>query len=291
MENYIPFEIFVHVVEYGGITAAARSLKLSKAAISRTIKVLEQQCKTDLFYRRNRSLYLTEIGEELYTQCKQLQIELNDIRSYLKKSQQKPRGTLTIAVPSFVLENFIFPKLKAFCEKYSDLEIVFDNSETTIEFDHSNIDLAFGYSITSDSLLITRKKIGSTRYVICGTQQYFSQHGIPKKIIDLNKHVYIAHTMRDATQLLELKEEQHHTLKIHPRLQFNNTKEMIACCLNHIGIIQSQYFMVEKYLQRNELIEVLPDFSISDVPLYLYYKKHRYTQPKIRAFIDYFSVE
>src|SRR5512145_3004004 len=47
-------------------TRAARELSVTQPAISREIKVLEEQLGQPLFRRVNRTLQLTQAGEELY---------------------------------------------------------------------------------------------------------------------------------------------------------------------------------------------------------------------------------
>ena len=290
MDNLISYEIFVYVVECGGITGAARALNLSKAAISRTIKLLEQEAKIDLFYRQNRGLQLTPIGQELYQQSKRVQAELNDTRSYLNRLQQKPKGVLRIAVPSYIIETLLMTKLEKFLNDHPDLIVEFDNTEALINFNDRQHDLAFGYSIISSDELITRKTIAKTRYVICASPNYFKRFGKPKKLQDLAKHRYIAHTMREAHEVLDMKKNKDN-FTMTPQLKLNNAKEMIVCALHGLGIIQAHHFMVREHLETGKLIEVLTNYTLEDVPLYLYYKKFRFAQPKMRAFIDYFCMD
>ena len=48
-------------------------------------------------------------------------------------------------------------------------------------------------------------------------------------------------------------------------------------------------FKVIKALQSGELIEVLQQYNQAKVPRYTYYRKQTYPDPKIHAFLDYFS--
>jgi DNA-binding transcriptional LysR family regulator len=55
-------EIFARVVESGSLVAAARSLLVDPAAVSRAIKGLEEALGVSLFARSTRALKLTTEG-------------------------------------------------------------------------------------------------------------------------------------------------------------------------------------------------------------------------------------
>src|ERR1043165_1196514 len=59
-------EIFVRVVDSGNFVAAARSLLIDPAAVSRAIKSLEEDLGTLLIARTTRALRLTNEGRRFY---------------------------------------------------------------------------------------------------------------------------------------------------------------------------------------------------------------------------------
>ncbi len=59
-------EVFVRAVECGSFVAAARSLLIDPAAVSRTIKALEECLSVSLFARSTRALKLTADGARFY---------------------------------------------------------------------------------------------------------------------------------------------------------------------------------------------------------------------------------
>jgi DNA-binding transcriptional LysR family regulator len=65
-------EIFVRVVESGSFVAAARSLLIDPAAVSRTIKGLEETLGVLLFTRSTRALKLTAEGRRFYRDGSQM---------------------------------------------------------------------------------------------------------------------------------------------------------------------------------------------------------------------------
>ena len=70
--NMRAIEIFVRIVESGSFVAAARSLLIDPAAVSRAVKGLEDDLGISLFARSTRSLKLTTEGARFYRDGAQL---------------------------------------------------------------------------------------------------------------------------------------------------------------------------------------------------------------------------
>ena len=63
---------FVHVVEKGGFSAAAKALGMPKSRLSRHIAILEERLDTRLIQRTTRQFNVTEIGGVLYQHARAL---------------------------------------------------------------------------------------------------------------------------------------------------------------------------------------------------------------------------
>ena len=60
---------FREVVRLGSFKAAAASVGVSAAAVSKQIASLEERIGAQLLQRTTRSMHLTEIGKEFYARC------------------------------------------------------------------------------------------------------------------------------------------------------------------------------------------------------------------------------
>lgn len=63
-------EVFVHVVEQGGVTRAAERLMVAQPAVSAQLRSLEGSLRAPLFARSKNALVLTEAGERVYRWAK-----------------------------------------------------------------------------------------------------------------------------------------------------------------------------------------------------------------------------
>jgi DNA-binding transcriptional LysR family regulator len=93
MQNGINFdlkalEVFVLVVEFGGMTAAGQRLNLTQSSVSQTLSNLEQTLNLQLLDRSQRPPMLTPVGRQFYNRACTL---LDDAR-HLSQEFCKPHG-------------------------------------------------------------------------------------------------------------------------------------------------------------------------------------------------------
>lgn len=91
-------ELFVTVVEQGGMTAAGRELGMTQPAVSRSIANLERQLGVALFRRNGRQVETTEAGMIAYDKLSVLMGDWHRIRAELRQLGGRP-DQVTIAVP------------------------------------------------------------------------------------------------------------------------------------------------------------------------------------------------
>lgn len=60
------YRVFYYVAKEKSITKAAKSLYISQPAISKSLKKLEEELNTELFYRNLNGVELTEAGKVFY---------------------------------------------------------------------------------------------------------------------------------------------------------------------------------------------------------------------------------
>lgn len=130
-------EVFFEVAKQLSFSKAADILFISQPAISRHIKLLEQQYHITLFERKGNSILLTEEGNLLYShvkKAKELQRQLEfDITTFSNK--QHAKGSLVIGA-STTVALYVIPKiLSVFHQKYPEisLRLVNRNSESILK--------------------------------------------------------------------------------------------------------------------------------------------------------------
>ena len=124
-------------------TKAADELFVTQAAVSHQIKSLEDFLSIKLFFRKNRSLVLTEQGQSYYLDLKDIFIALQEATERLYSYGTK--GALTIAMPPSFAIQWLVPRIN----KFSLINPEIDVRIKAVDFDDGfladDVDIAIYY--------------------------------------------------------------------------------------------------------------------------------------------------
>lgn len=286
MSKFDRIATFLAVIEENGFAAAARKKGVSTAAISRQVAALEQELGAQLLLRTTRQISLTEVGEEYYQQCKKALSELYDAEIAIAKSKNEATGILHVMANRYFAITYLLPKLPEFMQLNPNLRVHFQLAERFPNLEKEDIDILFGVSIEGSAELI-RRRVTTTRYVLCASPKYLKIHGTPEVPADLIKHHYITHSIRKPNNVVFLKEDK--DIHVNPTLWLNDSYAMRECAIHDMGIVNLHDYMIVDALKDGRLVEILQEYQEPQKNVYLYYRQSRYLQPKIRRFIDFYT--
>lgn len=103
------YKIFYYVAKNKNISKAAEELNVSQPAISKTIKILEEQLNTHLFIRNKRGVILTREGTILFNKISSSLEGL--IETNITLSNLFDFDNFKICVGSQILDNLIIPEI------------------------------------------------------------------------------------------------------------------------------------------------------------------------------------
>ncbi len=110
--------LFLKVVETGTVSAASRAVALTQPAVSRNLKLLEEELGAALFERRGRGLVLTAAGRALAPRARSLLAEAEATRAAVEATVARSYFDLRLgtvdSVTTFLLPNIMAPVRAAF---------------------------------------------------------------------------------------------------------------------------------------------------------------------------------
>lgn len=130
------FEVAARTEHFG---RAADELHLTHGAISRAVRLLEEDLGVRLFERRQRRVFLTEAGERLYRAVRE---GLSGIRQTAQALRQQSRPqSLVLSCEPTLLMRWLIPRWPAFQALHPELDVHLMAGGGALSFD-SGIDLA-----------------------------------------------------------------------------------------------------------------------------------------------------
>lgn len=121
------YKVFYEVSKYGSFSKTAEFTYTTESAISKSIKKLEEELETKLFYRKSNGIELTEKGRELLYYVEKSYGNLLTAERLMLESENLERGKLNIGLPSYISSFFFIDKVIDFHNKYPNIEITLMN--------------------------------------------------------------------------------------------------------------------------------------------------------------------
>lgn len=116
--NSIQLEYFTAVARAGGFSAAARKLCLTQPALSRQIRLLEEELGVSLFLRQSHGIHLTKEGARLLARAEEITRKIRNLPSELRDMRRAVSGELNIVSGYFISRKIMPDLLKLLLVRY-----------------------------------------------------------------------------------------------------------------------------------------------------------------------------
>jgi LysR family transcriptional regulator, glycine cleavage system transcriptional activator len=239
------------------ITRAAQELTVSREAVSRHIRILEEHLGTDLFLRRHRAIELTEPGRALYASVSKNLGEIARTASEVAHAKGSSRVTVTatIAIASF----WLTPRLPAFRDANRDIEIRVRISDTPLDMIEEGIDVGLRYGNGRWPGLKARHLFDTNTFPVC-SPAYLAKAGPIEKPGDLLDHPLLnldgpPHSDEDWAWWLE--GEGVALPRSFRTLGFDSYANVIQAAMEGQGIALGFSRIVDHHLARGDLVRPL----------------------------------
>ncbi|PIQ43121.1 MAG: hypothetical protein COV52_08215 [Gammaproteobacteria bacterium CG11_big_fil_rev_8_21_14_0_20_46_22] len=281
-------QAFVIVTDCGTLQKAAEQLHQTSAAVSRKITRLENYLGVKLLERNHSGATPTPMGQTFYHACKKALGEVEQAERLVFQAVEEPEGELRVFLNEYYMRVYILPRLRKFMQNYPKIALDFHIEEKAPDFKKYGMDIFFGTSLPGADDLV-RKPLIKTRHVLCASPSYLKRKGKPKAISELLQHDYIAHGGRDQKELVYLASGE--PLALNPCLVVNDSNTAINLALQGFGLIWVIESFIDTLLEKKKLCIVLPGQQEKPVMTYAYYRYQKPIDNKVKAFLDFFSVE
>lgn len=123
---------FLQIVDSGSMSAAARAVHLTQPALSRTLRLLEEEVGVRLFERRGRSLVLTAGGRALVPRGRALLAESERLTLETRRSAERSYFDLRLGTVDSVA-TYLFPRtLPTLRRTFPELAVKLSTARTSV---------------------------------------------------------------------------------------------------------------------------------------------------------------
>jgi LysR family glycine cleavage system transcriptional activator len=286
---------FEAVARHLNFRAVFEEMALTQSAVSRQIQALEDEVGASLFLRHTRAVELTSAGAQLLLAVSQ---SLPRIDSAVRQIRQSA-GRRTVALTTFAsfASMWLIPRLEQFQRDNPDIDIRIDASDTTLDLEVSDVDLALRYGPMATMPAQATRLFGEQLTPV--VSPWLLRGGQPlKKPADLTHFALIEAGDAHQTHLEWLTWRrwfnEHGIPKLQPKrwLFFNYAYQMVQAALTGQGVVLARLPLVAESLANGDLVEPLPHQRMdSPMAYWLIIGPRSAQRPEIRAFCDWLMAQ
>ncbi|WP_461469717.1 LysR family transcriptional regulator [Pararhodobacter sp.] len=288
MDRLTEMEAFATVVDQGGFTDAARKMGISKSAVSKHVSSLEARLGARLLNRTTRRVSPTEIGLVYYDRARRVLNDAGEADSIVSAMQSAPSGVLRMSVATDFGVSLLSPVLDEFLAEYPEISVNMVLKNRYVELISEGFDMAIRMGEMEDSSLRARKITETTQRLIAAPG-YFRAHGRPTRIDDLSEHRLLHYSNQASANVWKITAPSGEVRQVRGTgwLTVNDGQSLMNAAIKGLGIAYLPSFLYHEAMAKGLVEDVIPDLPQTTLGIYAVYPPGRFTQPKVRAFIDF----
>ena len=178
----------IHVAELGSLSKAADRMHIAQPALSRQVRMLEEELGIRLFARHGRGMVLTEPGREVLKHATRVMAELEEIRASSSDIDAPLSGQIAIGLPPTVADIISVPLVAAFgkAHPHAVLRLVSAYTGYLLDWLHrGEIDVAILYDPRTARSLRSHPLLLENLFLIGPPEAGFSTvRAVPFKTLD-----------------------------------------------------------------------------------------------------------
>ncbi len=280
--------IIVSVAKSGGFASAAAALNMSPSAVSHAVRVVEDRLGEPLFARTTRSVALTEAGVRFLASIGPALEDIDKAVEGVNALRGEVTGVLRINAPRVAVLMALAPILAKLAWAHPRLTVEVHTNDAFVDIVGQGFDAGIrrGDSIQQD--MVSIRLTPPFKAIMVAAPDYLAARGTPQTIAELAEHNCVGFRLLGSGALYEwdLREgERNISARVSGTSVITDASFAREFALAGIGIAYIFEPLVRAELRDERLRWVLPEASIEEQGLFLYFPQRAALAPKLRAFI------
>lgn len=286
---------FVALAGSTSLSAAARDLGVSTAAVSRRLAQMEARVGVALISRNTRRMSVTPEGGVVLERARRILDDIESLDETLSRARDAPQGLLRINATLGFGRIHVAPVVSAFARHHPDVEVQLQLSAHPPPVTADEFDVCIRFGSPPEGRVIA-KRLAANRRLPCASPRYLATFGAPESPQDLATHRCIGIRQgNDAYGLwrfaaAKVGRRTWISVKVRGPLTTNDGEVAVQWALAGHGIVLRAEWDVRRYLRSGRLVDVLPQYVTPDADIYAVFGPRHQRTARVRAFVDFIGV-
>ena len=283
---------FASLAAAGSLSAAARELGVSAAAVSKRLAQMEARLALTLVSRTTRRMGLTPEGELMLEHARRILADIEALEQRLGAGKGTPQGLLRINATLGFGRSHMAPVISRFVRKHPQVDVQLQLSVNPPPPSEDAWDLNLRFGPPPDGRVIARL-LARNRRLLCASSAYLARAGTPRTPAELARHACIGIRQGDEAwgtwRLARGRSTHSEAVKVRGGLTTNDGEIAVLWALDGHGILMRAEWDVARHLKSGRLVEVLPQYRTPDADIYAVWPQRHQHSTRVRAFVDFLA--
>lgn len=275
--------VFESAARHLSFTRAAEELYVTQAAVSHQIKTLEEFLGLKLFTRRNRSLLLTEEGQNYFSDMKDIFSSIQEATDRLLERSEK--GALTISLPPSFAIQWLVPRLADFNHQQPDIDVrikAVDKDEGSLVED---VDVAIYYGKGRWPGLRSDKLYQEFLIPLCSPLLLSGEKPL-KELSDLSNYTLLHDTSRQEWKQF-VKENEVTGVNVNHGPIFSHSTMVLQAAVHGQGVALANNVLAQPEIASGRLVAPFDKVLMTDNAFYVVCHEKQADTGRIAKFRDW----
>ncbi len=282
--------VFLAVAAQRSFSAAARELSMTPTAVTRAISALEDRVGAQLLLRTTRQVALTSIGAVYAARVAPLSTAFAAVSEEAHEMQGLISGPIRISAPMSLGIKVLPPILSQFKASYPRAEIALILSDGFVNVVEDDFDLVIRISSLPNDKTTVWRRICLVPRVLVASPRLLASRGVLNSPEELSMYSLLSYGAQGRVETWSLSlNGVTRTLKASKAFTANNGELLAQLAVQGEGIALLPRFIVEPDLVSGALVQVMPDWTPSEIWLTLHYPPYEHMPLRVATFSDFFE--
>jgi DNA-binding transcriptional LysR family regulator len=281
---------FVQAADSGSFAAAARTLGVSSAAVSKNVAGLERALGVRLMNRTTRSLTLTDEGVAFLDQARIALDALDAAVDTVAAQRVAPSGRVRLSTSNAFGRSHVLPALPSLLARHPALSVEVDFDDRRIDLVRDGYDLAVRGGVLADSTLVSRP-VCSLPLVLVASPEYLARCGTPQTPPELALHQLVARRFLGGKAFawnFRAADGGLAAFNPNPVLTLSAPEALVQAALMGVGIAQVGAYLAWPHLRTGALRVLLVEHHHpGSFEMVLQYPHRALLAPRVRATVSH----
>jgi DNA-binding transcriptional LysR family regulator len=290
------FLYFVQVVDRGGFTAAARTLRIPKSTLSHRIQQLESDLGVRLLNRTSRRFAITDAGAEFYRHALAMLREAELAETAMRHRLSEPTGTLRCTAAMATMQFAMRDMMADFLLRYPKVNVVAHATDENVDIVGENYDVAIrAHSDPLPDSTLVQRTLTPAPWLLFAGSAYLDANAAPQTPKDLHNHPSLFMMRTGVAPVWRLrhasKSKREAVVRLNPRLLSDDMIALKQAAIAGLGVVALPGYVCREDVRAGALRRVLPTWLAGDSTITALIPYRRGLLPSVRVFVDHLAAE